>query len=119
MLTLKGKLEAIIYAAEEPVSIDQLIALLREAGMLESLLASADGENPDRAATEKDPKVEKAEIKSKLRALLEEMMASYGGEDRGIEMRQVAGGYRFSTKPEHHDVVRAFAKSLKPPVRLS
>ena len=34
-------------------------------------------------------------------------------------MRQVAGGYRMSTKPEHHDVVRAFAKSLKPPVRLS
>src|SRR6202012_4632092 len=29
------------------------------------------------------------------------------------------GGYRMSTKPEQHDVVRAFAKSLKPPVRLS
>ncbi len=24
-----------------------------------------------------------------------------------------------ATKPEHHDVVRAFAKSLKPPIRLS
>lgn len=24
-----------------------------------------------------------------------------------------------STKPEHHDVVRSFAKSLKPPIRLS
>src|SRR5437870_12528124 len=24
-----------------------------------------------------------------------------------------------STKPEHHDVVRIFAKSLKPPIRLS
>src|SRR5436190_2062655 len=24
-----------------------------------------------------------------------------------------------ATKPEHHDVVRGFAKSLKPPVRLS
>jgi segregation and condensation protein B len=24
-----------------------------------------------------------------------------------------------STKPEHHDIVRAFAKSLKPPIRLS
>jgi segregation and condensation protein B len=31
----------------------------------------------------------------------------------------VAGGYRMSTKPEQHDVVRAFAKSLKPPIRLS
>src|SRR5262249_61840509 len=34
-------------------------------------------------------------------------------------IRQVAGGYRMSTKPEHHDVVRAFSKSLKPPIRLS
>jgi len=24
-----------------------------------------------------------------------------------------------STKPEHHDILRAFAKSLKPPIRLS
>ena len=39
--------------------------------------------------------------------------------DHGIEIRQVAGGYRMSTKPEQHDVVRAFAKSLKPPIRLS
>jgi len=36
-----------------------------------------------------------------------------------MEIRQVAGGYRMSTKPEHHDAVRAFAKSLKAPVRLS
>ncbi len=36
-----------------------------------------------------------------------------------MEIRQIAGGYRMTTKPEHHDVVVAFAKSLKPPVRLS
>ena len=36
-----------------------------------------------------------------------------------IEIRQVAGGYRMSTKPEQHEVVRAFAKSMKPPIRLS
>ena len=36
-----------------------------------------------------------------------------------MEVRQVAGGYRMGTKPEHHDVVRHFAKNLKPPVRLS
>ena len=39
--------------------------------------------------------------------------------DRGMEIRQIAGGYRMATKPEHHDVVVNFAKSLKPPVRLS
>ena len=36
-----------------------------------------------------------------------------------MEIRQIAGGYRMGTKPEHHDVVVNFAKSLKPPVRLS
>src|SRR5205814_2147352 len=53
------------------------------------------------------------------RAALDEHFGDYGFPDRGIEIRQVAGGYRMSTKPEQHDVVRAFAKSLKPPIRLS
>jgi segregation and condensation protein B len=47
------------------------------------------------------------------------LIGEYGGSDHGIEIRQVAGGYRMSTKPEQHEVVRAFAKSLKPPIRLS
>jgi len=50
---------------------------------------------------------------------LEELVVDYYSPDHGVEIRQVAGGYRMSTKPEHHDVVRAFAKSLKPPIRLS
>ena len=59
------------------------------------------------------------EVKSRVRATLEELTTDYSGADHGIEIRQVAGGYRMSTKPEQHDAVRAFAKSLKPPVRLS
>ncbi len=47
------------------------------------------------------------------------MIADYANPDHGIEIREVASGYRMSTKPEHHDVVRAFSKSLKPPMRLS
>ena len=122
LMSLKGKLEAIIYAAEEPVTVDQLAGVLKEAGLVQQLLAppSDEGEeSPAEASASKDPKAEKAEIRSKLRSLLDEMTASYLTDDRGIEMRQVAGGYRISTKPEHHDVVRSFAKSLKPPVRLS
>src|SRR5256884_5706781 len=46
-------------------------------------------------------------------------VGEYACADHGIEIRQVAGGYRMATKPEQHDVVRAFAKSLKPPIRLS
>jgi segregation and condensation protein B len=48
-----------------------------------------------------------------------ELVGEYGSPDHGVEIREVAGGYRMSTKPEQHEVVRAFAKSLKPPVRLS
>jgi segregation and condensation protein B len=47
------------------------------------------------------------------------LIGTYGSPDHGIEIRQVAGGYRMSTKPEQHEVVRTYAKSLKPPIRLS
>jgi len=36
----------------------------------------------------------------------------------GIEIRRVAGGYKLFTKPQQHDVVRRFIKSLRPPLRL-
>src|SRR5205809_5686292 len=99
-MSLKPKLEAIIYAAETPITLDQIVQLVRD-----SLLA--DGASDD------------ADVRSRVRAALDELTADYGAPDRGIEIRQVAGGYRMSTKPEQHDVVRAFAKSLKPPIRLS
>jgi segregation and condensation protein B len=99
-MSLKAKLEAIIYAAETPVTLDQLIELVKESVVGEG---AADG----------------TEIKSRVRLALEELVVDYYSSDHGIEIRQVAGGYRMSTKPEHHDVVRAFAKSLKPPIRLS
>jgi len=97
---LKAQLEAIIYAAETPITLEQIFQLVKA-----SVIA-------DGAADE-------AEVKSRVRATLEELVADYGGPDHGIEIRQVAGGYRMSTKPEQHEMVRSFAKSLKPPVRLS
>jgi segregation and condensation protein B len=60
-----------------------------------------------------------AEVKVRVRSTLDELTALYEAGDHGVEIRQVAGGYRMSTKPEQHDLVRAFAKSLKPPIRLS
>jgi segregation and condensation protein B len=97
---LKAQLEAIIYAAETPITLEHMVQLVKE-----SVIA-------DGAADETD-------VKSRVRAALEEMVADYGTPDHGIEIRQVAGGYRMSTKPEQHEMVRSFAKSLKPPVRLS
>jgi segregation and condensation protein B len=99
-MSLKAQLEAIIYAAETPITLEQMIQLVKES-------AVAEGAADD------------AEIKSRVRSNLEELVAAYGSSDRGIEIRQVAGGYRMSTKPEQHEVVRAFAKGLKPPIRLS
>jgi segregation and condensation protein B len=97
---LRAQLEAIVYAAETPITVEQMVQLVK---------ASAIGEG---AADE-------AEVKSRVRAALEELAADYSGPAHGIEIRQVAGGYRMSTKPEQHEMVRSFAKSLKPPVRLS
>jgi segregation and condensation protein B len=99
-MSLKAKLEAIIYAAETPITLDHIFQLVKE-----SVISAG---APD-----------EAEAKSVVRATLEELVADYSATDHGVEIRQVAGGYRMSTKPEHHDVVRIFAKSLKPPIRLS
>lgn len=106
-MMLKGKIEAIIYAAEEPVTLDQITSVLAE-----SVMAEEPAENGD-------PAERRAKVKATIRQTIEELTAEYAASDRGMEIRQVAGGYRMSTKPEHHDVARAFVKSLKPPVRLS
>jgi len=99
-MSLKAKLEAIIYAAETPITLDHIVQLVTESVIAEGA-------------------EDAAEVKARVRAALEELIADYATSDHGIEIRQVAGGYRISTKPEQHDVVRDFAKSLKPPIRLS
>ena len=99
-MSLKAQLEAIIYAAETPITLEQITGLVRDS-------VAAQGVS------------EVSEIKSRVRSCLLELVGEYGSPDHGIEIREVAGGYRMSTKPEQHEVVRAFAKGLKPPVRLS
>ncbi|HSY59557.1 MAG TPA: SMC-Scp complex subunit ScpB [Terriglobales bacterium] len=85
---IQAALEAIIYAADEPATIDQIARALG---------------------------VEKNEA----RAALDLLTAAYQTDDRGIEVRKVAGGWKFYTKAQHHDVVRKFIKSLQPPIRLT
>jgi len=84
----KAALEAIIYAADEPATIEQLAKAL-------------------------------GDEKLAVQASLDELVASYATDERGIEVRAVAGGYKMYTKPQQHDVVRRFIKSLRPPLRLS
>jgi segregation and condensation protein B len=87
-LELRSTVEAIIYAAEEPVTAEQMAAVLQ---------------------------VEKGRVERAIEALRER----YGNDDFGVEVKPLAGGFRMATKPHHHEAVRKFIKSLKPPIRLS
>src|ERR1051325_10062273 len=142
-MSLKAKLEAIIYAAEDPITLDQMASLLKEdlLALKTALPATPDPamdgvpeaqpENaedhlgavaesaPQPPAKKAKEKSEKVELRGLLRPYLDELIADYANPEHGIEIREVASGFRMSTKPEHHDVVRAFSKSLKPPIRLS
>src|ERR1039458_1631482 len=86
---LKALIEGIIYVAPEPVTLD-------------TILSAIEGEERER-----------------VKAKLDELIADYDQNQHGIQIRQVANGYKFSTKAEHHDVLRRYVKSLKPPIRLS
>jgi segregation and condensation protein B len=84
----RAALEAIIYAADEPVTTEQLAEALEE-------------------------------DKSLVCAALDDLVASCAAEDRGVEIRAVAGGWKVYTKPQHHELVRRFIRSLKAPLRLT
>jgi segregation and condensation protein B len=179
-MSLKAKIEAVIYASEEPVTLAQLVGLLGEEGQAElnaarsrqSSLALEDdsaaepeaGDHdalnsevleteagtsessavaldpaPETVAAElptaEDPgpggekqaareaaaeaRARERALRDYFRALIEQLMSDYADSGRGLEVREVAGGYRLATKPEYHDAVRGFVKSLKPPLKLS
>ena len=85
---LQAVIEAVVYIAEEPLTIAQM--------------ASALTQPADR-------------VEAILRRLIEE----FDRPGHGIGIREVAGGFKIATKPEHHDAVRNFVKSLKAPLKLS
>jgi segregation and condensation protein B len=154
-MSLKAKLEAVVYAAEEPVTLAQLAAIfaaevspgLTEAPAepateqiaLEGLAPEAVAEDAPSmegtAAALEDGSTVKAEgsegdekkiarqrdrqVRQVLQQVMDELIAEYANSERGMEIREIAGGYRMATKPEYHDAVRGFVKSLKPPMKLS
>jgi segregation and condensation protein B len=169
-MSLRAKIEAVIYAAEEPVTLAQLAAVfasdlppapeirpddqpgddqpsaetLIERGYLSAVndgaeddlaqiaLLSAQEETkparmetpaPNAAAAEAEAKraarQRERELRDRLKAVVDELIQEYAAGDRGMEIREVAGGYRIATKPEYHDAVRSFVKSLKPAMKLS
>ncbi len=165
-MSLKAKIEAVIYAAEEPIPLAQLASIFSgellaaksaaglpfEATPPENAEAPKDeapgGEAP--AETLPDPEtavsnesamdaaalgqpslaMEDAEARKQARArerearqavqqIVDELIADYANGERGMEIREIAGGYRMATKAEYHDAVRSFVKSLKPQMKLS
>jgi segregation and condensation protein B len=85
---IKAVLEAIVYVAEEPLTLAQIAAALHQ---------------PE----------------DRIRGLLDQLILEFDAPGHGISIREVAGGYKMATKPEHHDAVRDFVKSLNPPLKLS
>ena len=199
-MSLKAKIEAVIYASEEPVTLLQLVGLLgqeaqaeldalaalqgqlalvdaepltsdeSEAGDQDALNAETLGTEafmpteaeaevaeaqaapvPEESTEAEEVRSETAEVSEEaaeslpsgesaaasaeptaaetrsrerrlreyMRSVLDALIAEYSGGDRGLEIREVAGGFRFATKPEYHDAVRGFVRSLKPPFKLS
>jgi segregation and condensation protein B len=55
----------------------------------------------------------------RVREALDLLVAEYDKPAHGLTIREVAGGYKMTTKPEHHEAVRNFVRSLKPPLKLS
>ena len=119
-MSLKAEVEAIIYATETPVTIEQIAALVK-ASVSAEVLPEPDPEKVvsiDASPIEAAPLTDAA-IRSRVRAVVEELTTDFASATHGIEIRSVAGGYRMATKPEYHDLMRGFAKCLKPPIRLS
>ncbi len=158
-MSLKAKIEAVIYAAEEPVTLAQLAALFQaealeerrarladqateaaiaisaaiapDAGlgwepplMIPNEFAAAETvetEDPEASADQakQAARLRDREVRDELRRVVNDLIADYAEGDHGVEIREIAGGYKVATKAEYHDAVRGFVKSLKPPMKLS
>lgn len=85
---LSNQLLAILFAAEEPVTAEQLGEVFRD-------LSEAE-----------------------LAGTLDQLCQGFQQRIPSMELRKVAGGYRITTRPEYHQVVRAYLKT-KPSAKLS
>jgi segregation and condensation protein B len=85
---LKPVIEALLFVADEPLPFKQLCKIL--------------GDVPE----------------DDVRAALEELVAGFEARGSGLEVREIAGGWRISTRPQHHDFIRKYLKS-RPTARLS
>jgi segregation and condensation protein B len=87
MAEMMAIIEALVFVAEEPLSVKALSEVLKE----------------DRGWIE---------------TAVEELAEEFNARGGGLYLREVAGGWQFATRPEHHEHVRAFLKT-RPSAKLS
>lgn len=90
MLTdpLANELLAILFVAREPVTLPQLKEVFQGASI------------------------------EKVRASLERLREEFNELQDAVVIRKIAGGYRMTSRPEHHEAIRNYLKT-QPSARLS
>jgi segregation and condensation protein B len=85
---MQAIMEAIIYVADDPVRLEQFKEVF-----------------PD-------------ESKETIHQALSALVESFNARNGGMLIRDVADGYRMTTRPEHHEQIRAYLKT-RPGAKLS
>jgi segregation and condensation protein B len=85
---VKPVVEALLFVADEPLPFKQLCKVL--------------GDIPE----------------EDVKSALDELVADYESRGSGLEVREIAGGWRISTRPQNHEFIRKYLKS-RPSARLS
>jgi segregation and condensation protein B len=81
---LRANVEALLYAAEEPLTVKDLAKALPEAS------------------------------RDAIKSSVEELVASYDARGRGLQIARVAGGYQITTRPEYHERISRLFSSKPP-----
>jgi segregation and condensation protein B len=87
-IEMQAVMEAIIYVADEPVKMEHFRDVF-----------------PD-------------ESKESIEQALTAMVEAFNARPGGMSIREVAGGYRMTTRPEYHEEIRAYLKT-RPNAKLS
>jgi segregation and condensation protein B len=85
---LPSRILAILFAAPEPVTLEQMAQVFPD-------------QDPDGLAQ-----------------LIEELAAAFNAAQGAVEIRRIAGGWRISTRPQHHECIREYLKT-RPGSRLT
>ncbi|QHS51994.1 SMC-Scp complex subunit ScpB [Edaphobacter sp. 12200R-103] len=117
----EGGAEPVTEAAESHQEMGSFPEEVATAAATESSQDEEEAETPGRqsAREAKEEKERNRKLREYFRSILDQLIVEYANDHRGLEIREVASGYRMATKPEYHDAVRGFVKSLKPPLKLS